>query len=124
MGLKILIVEDEMIIAADLERKLNTMGHQVVATAGSGDEAIRFAEDLRPELVFMDIQLQGHMQGLEVARRVQSITGASVIFATAYAEIFIADATQMQPPALCLSKPFSTYQLQAAINVVLDKRRS
>src|SRR5688500_12786847 len=112
--MKILIVEDEQIVAADLQAKLSRMGHDVVATAASGPEAIRFAEDLRPELVLMDVQLQGTMQGTEAARHVQEITGAPVIYVTAYAGIFVADPTQMQAPGLCLSKPFSTYQLQAA----------
>jgi CheY-like chemotaxis protein len=123
MGAHILIVEDEQIVAADLEVKLERMGHQVVGKAASGEEAIKLAEELRPELVFMDIRLQGAMDGTTAAQRVRELTGAPVIFVTAYAEVFVADPTQMPPPGICLSKPFSTSQLQAALDSVIGDRR-
>ncbi len=122
MSARILVVEDEQLIAADLAAKLARMGHQVIGTAASGKEAIRMAESLRPELVLMDIRIQGPMDGREAARRVQAVSGAPVIFITAYAEVFLSDPTQMVPPGLCLSKPFSTYQLQTVVDTVLKKQ--
>ncbi len=118
MSLRILIVEDEQIVAADLEGKLKKIGHQVIGTASSGEEAISAAEQLRPEVVFMDVRLQGAMDGTEAARRVQRLTGAPIIFITAFAEIFLRDPTLMNPPGLCLTKPFSLPQLEAVLDTV------
>ena len=119
MGARILIVEDEQIIAADLEAKLLGMGHRVVGSAASGEEAILLAERMRPELVLMDIRIQGGMDGVEAARRIQALTGVPVIFITAYGEMFLSNPGLMVPPAICLSKPFSLYQLRAALDAVL-----
>ena len=65
-----LIVEDEQIVAADLESKLTPMGYSVVGTAASGEEAIRLAGEEKPEIVVMDIQLQGAMKGTEAAEQI------------------------------------------------------
>ncbi len=65
MCLRVLIVEDEQIVAADLEGKLTRIGHQVVGVAASGEEAIPVAEELRPELVLMDVRLQGSLDGTD-----------------------------------------------------------
>jgi CheY-like chemotaxis protein len=73
MGARILIVEDEQIIAADLEQKLIALGHQVVGSAASGEEAIRLAQHLRPELVLMDVRIRGSVDGTEAARRIQAL---------------------------------------------------
>lgn len=121
MNLRILIVEDEQIVAADLEGKLNKLGYDVVGIAASGEEAINVARQLRPELVFMDVRLQGRMDGTEAARSIQRLTGAPIIFITAYAEIFLRDPTLMNPPGLCLSKPFSISQLRAVLDTVVGK---
>ena len=122
MSARILVVEDEQLIAADLEAKLARMGHTVIGTAASGKEAIQLAESLRPELVLMDVRIQGPMDGREAARHVQAVSGAPVIFVTAYAEVFLSDPTQMVPPGLCLSKPFSAYQLQTVVDTVLKNQ--
>jgi CheY-like chemotaxis protein len=122
MGLRILVVEDEKIVAADLEVKLQRMGHQVVGKAASGEEAIQLAQELKPGLVLMDVRLQGNMDGSTAAQKVQEITEAPVIFITAYPEIFLADPAQMRRPGICLSKPFSTRQLEAALESVVEAR--
>jgi len=118
MSLRILIVEDEFIVAADLEAKLRKLGHEVVGTAASGEESLSLAEQYRPHIVLMDIQLQGAMSGIEAGRLIQRKTGAAIIFVTAYAAVFLRDPAQMQPPGLCLSKPFSSVQLNAALQSI------
>jgi CheY-like chemotaxis protein len=100
------------------------MGHDVVGRAASGEDALRLAEELRPECVLMDIQLQGEMSGTDVARAIQRNTGAQIIFVTAYAGVFVRDPTQMPPPGICLSKPFSQSQLEAALSAVQQQRSS
>lgn len=121
VAVRVLIVEDEQIVAADLEAKLQRMGHQVVGITPSGEEAIQMADQWRPELVLMDIQLQGKMGGIEAAKKIQRNTAAQIVFITAYAGVFLRDPSQMHPPGMCLSKPFSQYELQAALDAVIQK---
>jgi CheY-like chemotaxis protein len=120
MGARIFIVEDEQIIAADLEAKLQRLGHQVVGCAASGAEAIRLAEQLRPELILMDIRIQGDIDGTEAARQIQARSPIPIIFITAYGEIFLSNPALMVTPALCLSKPFSLYQLRTVLDSVIQ----
>jgi two-component system, response regulator PdtaR len=119
MPARILIVEDEQIIAADLRNKLRQMGHEVVGMAIAGQEAINIAEEVRPDLVLMDVQLEGEMSGTEAARVIQERTGAQVIFVTAFPGVFLRDPAKMTDPGICLGKPFSRVQLEAAVGAAL-----
>ena len=120
MGSRIFIVEDEQIIAADLEAKLARLGHEVIGMAASGEEAIHQVVSLQPHLVLMDIRIQGKMDGIEAAHRIQALTGTPIIFTTAYGEMFLTSPSVMVSPALCLSKPFSLYQLRTVLDTVLQ----
>ena len=116
-GAKILIVEDEILIAEDLRLILQRMGYQVVGTACSGIEAIRKADKLRPDLVLMDIRLQGEMDGVEAARQIRSKADVPIIYVTAHASVLASpDASDR---CTRLAKPFSPLQLQSAIECVL-----
>ncbi len=114
MVARILIVEDEQLVAADLEAKLHRLGHRVVGCAASGTEAVRLAVREKPDLVLMDIRLQGQMDGLEAARRVQELTNTKIIFVSAFGQLARLNGG-VPPPETCLTKPFSTVQLQAAV---------
>lgn len=117
-----MIVEDELIVADDLEWQLAQIGYESVGIAASGEEALALAEQKRPDIVLMDIQLQGEMSGTEAAQLIQRRTGAAIIFVTAFAAVFVRDPAQMQPPGICLSKPFSTIQLRSALQAVRTDR--
>jgi DNA-binding response OmpR family regulator len=119
---RILIVEDEQIIAADLRNKLKRMGHEIVGTAIAGEEAISMAERLRPDLVLMDVQLDGPMSGTEAARVIQERTGSQIIFITAFPGVFLREPTQIREPGICLAKPFSRVQLEAAVTAAFSGR--
>ena len=121
MGVRILVVEDEQIIAADLTNKLRRMGHEVVGTAIAGHEAIKLAEHLRPDLVLMDVQLEDGMTGTEAARMIQERTGAKIIFLTAFPGVFLDDPARMSEPGICLGKPFSRTQLESALSAALGR---
>jgi two-component system, response regulator PdtaR len=114
----VLIVEDEQIVAADLEKRLEKLGYRVVGTAATGEEAVALADLVRPDVVLMDIELQGAMSGTEAAKRIQLSTGAPIIFVTAYAGVFVKNPGDMQAPGICISKPFGTLQLKAALDSV------
>lgn len=119
MSGRILIAEDEFIVAVDLKTKLRRLGYEVVGVVASGEEAISLAEQERPDVVLMDIKLQGAINGLKAGELIQQRTGSAIIFVTAYAAMFLRNPEQMQSPGLCLSKPFSMVQLKAALQTVL-----
>jgi len=118
MSRRVLIVEDEIIVADDLEWQLGKIGYEVTAVAASGEEAVTAAVRDQPDIVLMDFQLQGRMNGIEAATVIQSRTGAAVIFITAFPAMYLAGSEQMRPPGICVSKPFSTVQLRAALESV------
>jgi CheY-like chemotaxis protein len=115
MAARVLIVEDEQIIAADLRNKLQRMGYEIVGMASAGDEAISMAEKFRPDLVLMDVQLDGDMSGIEAARTIQERSGAQIIFITAFPGVFLRDPAKMTEPGICLGKPLSRGQLEVAL---------
>jgi CheY-like chemotaxis protein len=120
---RILIVEDERLIAIDLQRRLTRLGYTVVALAASGAEAIQQALVLHPDLVLMDIRLQGNMDGVEAAQHIHASAAIPVVFMTAYVD----KATQQRVKATsswgCLYKPFTPHQMQSALAHVLSRQR-
>lgn len=115
MSRRILIVEDEIIVADDLEWQVRQLGFEVIGMATSGEEAVSLADRERPDVVLMDIQLQGVMTGSQAAWLIQHKTGAAIIFVTAFAPTCCRDTGEMPAPGICLSKPFSIFQLKAAL---------
>jgi len=91
---KILIVEDEAIVACDLERRLLKAGYTVPSIAASGEQALRSIEQTSPDLVLMDIHLQGPSDGIAVASEVRNRFHLPVVFLTAYADKGHAGASQ------------------------------
>jgi PAS domain S-box-containing protein len=119
----ILIVEDELITAADLEDVLIRLGYHVAGTASSGEEAIRRAEQTSPDLVLMDIHLAGDMDGTQAANEIRRRMDIPVIYLTAHADSeTLARAKQAQPLGYVV-KPFQEPELQAAIEIALHKSR-
>jgi CheY-like chemotaxis protein len=120
---KILIVEDEMISALDLQNQLHRLGYEVSGLAKSGEEAVRLAKELHPDLVLMDVNLSGPMDGIEASERIQELKPIPVVYLTAYPNIFVRNPNRMQQPYMCISKPLSIPDLQASINIALDPTR-
>jgi two-component system, cell cycle sensor histidine kinase and response regulator CckA len=113
MNARILIVEDETIVQLDLQRRLEQMGHTVVGLAARGEEAVAKAHELKPDLVLMDVRLEGPMDGIEAAKRIRATQKTPVVYVTAYAST-IEDAKQ-DVFGPCVTKPFRTTELQAVI---------
>ncbi len=80
---KILIVEDEGIVAIDIRRRLKRLDYDVAAVAGSGEEAIEKAIETHPDLVMMDIKLRGEMDGIQAAQQILDLLGIPVAYLTA-----------------------------------------
>lgn len=116
--MRILIVEDELILAADLEYQLTNLGHQVIGIAESAEEAIRLANHQKPDLITMDFQLQGKMSGGELATALQTGTGAQIIYITAFPDALLR-AGKGNPPATCIEKPFTPRQIAAAVSAAM-----
>ena len=123
MDTRILIVEDEQLVAADLEAKLQRLGYKVVGCAASGSDALRMAAQEDPDLVLMDVRLQGDMDGIEAAKRMQAVSKAKVIFVSAFAQLSRLNRGNL-PPETCLTKPYSKSQLEAALTSTLGKGSS
>lgn len=118
---KLLVVEDEAIVAADLEDRLNRMGYHVVGTAESGDEAIEKARTLKPDLVFMDIMLKGRMDGIEAAARIRGEQNVPVIFLTANSNDATINRAKVSEPFAYLLKPFEERHLKINVEMSLYK---
>ena len=118
-GIEILIVEDELIIARDIERQLLSLGHRPVGVATSGDEAISMAAALQPQLVLMDIHLSGEMDGIEAALAIKARTLTPIIFLTAYTTADVIDRAKLAEPAGYLIKPFEPVALRTTIEIAM-----
>ncbi len=116
---KILIVEDEMITALDLQHQLRRLGYQVSACAQSGEEAVGLVQELHPDLVLMDVNLAGAINGIEASRRIRESQRIPIVYLTAHPKVFLQTPAPMQEPGLCITKPFSLSELRAAIQVAL-----
>jgi signal transduction histidine kinase len=117
----ILIVEDESIVALDLQNQLRLMGHTVSGVADSGREAVRMAEGTQPDLVLMDIQLQGVMDGVEAARELRARLDIPVVFLTACADEGMLERVKATQAFGYLLKPFEERALQVTIEIALYK---
>jgi two-component system cell cycle sensor histidine kinase/response regulator CckA len=121
MGERVLIVEDEAIIAEDIRRTLGHLGYDVPRTAATGADAVALAEALRPRLILMDIKLKGAMDGIEAAAMIRERFGIPVVYLTSHSdEATLARAKETQPYGYIL-KPFEDRELRIAIEVALRK---
>jgi CheY-like chemotaxis protein len=100
-----MLVEDELIIAADLKNRLEDMGCQVVAIVSSGHEAMEAASKHHPQMVFMDIRLKGQMNGIEAARLIQSKAPVRFVFMTAQTDNDTQTYIKNMPHSQIISKP-------------------
>jgi len=113
---RILIVEDERLIALDLQRRLTQLGYTVVGIVASGAQVITAAFQLQPDLVLMDIRLQGEMDGIEAALYIQVDRSIPIIYLTAYVDDSTRQRAQATSPWGFLRKPFHVRDLQAILN--------
>lgn len=116
-----LIVEDSRIVARDIERQLQRLGHEVVATTALGEEALQLAERFQPDLVLMDIRLQGVVDGIQAAQQIRDGCRIPVIYLTAYADDETLQRASVTEPLGYLLKPFEDSQLRTAVEMALHK---
>ena len=122
-GAKILVVEDEGIVVMELRERLNRLGYEVVGVASSGEEAILKAQETHPDMVLMDIRLQGRMNGIQAAEAVRTRFDIPVIYLTAFADDDTLQKARMTEPFGYLIKPFEEQQLHSTLEMALQKHK-
>jgi CheY-like chemotaxis protein len=121
-GQTILIVDDETIILLELEMRLQQLGYLVAGKTMTGEEAIRLAETLRPDLILMDLNLGGDLGGIEAARTIVEKWAIPIVYITGASEKHLQQQLrqmQFSHQYAHIIKPFSEAQLQAAIQSLL-----
>jgi len=117
----ILVVEDERVVALDLQRSLQNLGYRVPATASSAEQALRLAEELRPDLILMDIRIAGDRDGIETAIAFRSRLDVPVVYLTAFSDAATLERAHATEPHGYLLKPVKNDQLRAVVEVALHK---
>ncbi|MDL1981091.1 MAG: PAS domain S-box protein [Deltaproteobacteria bacterium] len=118
---RILIVEDEGIIAKDIQSTLNRSGYSVIGIASSGEEAIKKAMEIHPDLVLMDIVLEGAMDGVEAAEHIRDHFDIPVVYLTAYSDDTTLQRAKITEPFGYILKPFQEKELYTTIEMALYK---
>jgi len=120
---KILVVEDENIVAMDLRTTLTRLGYEVVDTVGTGPQAIEQVERREPDLVLMDIQLRGAMDGIEAADRIRHLD-VPVVYLTAFSDDATLRRARETEPFGYVLKPFDDRELQIIIELGIHRHRA
>ena len=119
---RILIVEDERIIALNLEKRLTDLGYSVVASVSSGEAALNTVARASPDIVLMDIHLSGKMRGTEAAKILWEQFGIPIVYLTAYADEESINDAKLSMPYAYIVKPYLPAQIHTAIQLALDRR--
>ena len=120
---RILIVEDEGIIAKDIKNTLSLLGYSVIALASSGEEAIKKTMETHPDLVLMDIVLEGDMDGVEAAEQIRDRFDIPVVYLTAYSDDRTLQRAKITEPFGYILKPFQERELYTAIEMAIYKHK-
>jgi DNA-binding LytR/AlgR family response regulator len=119
--IKILVVEDEMIIAAKISLHLTNLGYEVTGVLPRGEEALLSVEENRPDIVIMDIRLKGDMDGIETAMQMNRSNDIPVVFLTANSDENTFNKAKAAKPYAFISKPYKQIDLQRAIELAVSR---
>lgn len=118
---RVLIVEGERIVAMNLAKRLRELGYKVTGSSSAAEEVVETVRRTMPDLVLMDIQLKGEMQGTKAARMLWERFQLSVVYPTAHADEKTLDDAKLSMPYGYLVKPFHPERIHAAIQLALDR---
>lgn len=121
-GERVLVVEDERIVARDIEKRLKKLGYVVPFTVASGEEALKITAEEPLDLILMDIELQGMIDGIEAAEQIRTNFDVPIIYLTAYADAATLERAKATEPFGYIVKPFDEKDLHVAIEVALRRR--
>jgi CheY-like chemotaxis protein len=120
---RILVIEDEAIVAADIQDRLEVLGYTVAGWGTTGAEALELARTTQPDLILMDIMLKGPMNGIQAAHLIRVELSIPVIFLTANSDEAVLEQAKVSEPFAYLLKPFEERQLRTNIEMALYKSR-
>ena len=120
---KILIVEDDMIIAADISMQLTRMGYDITGILPRGEDALDHVTQNKPDIVLMDVNLKGELDGVQTAERIQDRHSVPLIYLTANADEATFNRAKHTLPEAFISKPFKRIDLERAIELVVGKMK-
>ena len=120
---RIFIVEDEGIVAKDIQKCLQNIGYSVLGIADTGEEAKKQAELLKPDLMLMDIVLKGEIDGIEAAQYIRDYLNIPVVYLTAYSDKSILKRAKVTEPFGYIVKPFMERELKSTIEMALHKHK-
>ena len=120
---RVFIVEDEVLVARDIKSRLEKLGYQVIGTAARGDDAVSRVLSERPDLILMDINLKGDMDGIEAADRIRAEADLPIIFCTAYSNDETLARAKVTVPYGYVLKPFDNRELEITIEIALHKHQ-
>ncbi|MGB8951540.1 MAG: response regulator [Candidatus Aminicenantales bacterium] len=118
---RILVVEDEAIIAKDIQNILKNFGYQVTEVVSSGEESIRAAENLRPSLVLMDIRIKGDMNGREAAEKIHANYRIPIVYITAYGDEKTRQEAFLKNGFDYIPKPFEEREIENVLKKYLPE---
>lgn len=119
--IKILVVEDEMIIAAKISMQLTSLGYEVTGILPRGEQAIQQVKENKPDIILLDINLKGELDGIETARQVQLFADIPIIYLTANSDEATFNRAKPTRPSAFISKPFKQLDLQRAIELTISR---
>ena len=119
-AIKILIIEDEMIIAANISLQLSKLGYEVTGILPRGEEALAHIQENKPDILLLDIQLKGKLDGVETAELVQQECDMPIIYLTANSDDANFNRAKSTNPKAFISKPFKKLDLQRAIELTVN----
>lgn len=120
-GTRVLVIEDEMIVAQDLKNSLSNLGYDVVGIANSGEEAVEQALLTHPDLLLVDIRLKGDMDGVDAVQQILIRVDTAVVYLTAYSDRTTLNRAKITEPYGYLLKPFHPKELQTTVEMALHK---
>lgn len=121
---RILVVEDEELIGQDIKVLLEDLGYEVPDLIPSGEEAILRASEIHADLVLMDIMLEGDIDGIEAAKKINAEYGIPIIYLTAYRNEEILERAKLTEPYAYIVKPFEERELRTNVEIVLNRHRA
>ncbi|HTX99658.1 MAG TPA: response regulator [Bacteroidota bacterium] len=123
-AIRVLIAEDETIVAADLGQRLQSLGYPIVGIVSNGEDAVHAAFDAQPDVVLMDVRLKGRPDGMEAAQRIREMGGPPVVFATAYSDKDTLMQARAARPYGYILKPFQDDAIRATIEIAVCRWNS
>lgn len=120
--IRILIVEDDMIIAANLSLQLTNLGYEITGIESRGEDAINHIKANAPDILLMDVHLKGALDGIETVRAIQEFNDLPVIYLTANSEEGTFNAAKETHPKAFITKPFNKLELQRTIELVVEQQ--